>query len=242
MGLFEYIIKAKSGVYKDNPENRRLHRAGLQYGQKKQQESVPDVNKENFELAEAKVEKMLAVKQNFDDVSQAVCMEVGCIVSPTNIKKPIRIAQKMASDNSTIDDIKDVMRNTFVVNSDADVGKVIEVISKHYKVVRVKRQMPDKFAGYSGNIVNVELPNGEIGEMQVNTPQMIFGKEVERDARMILGDSLWERLKANAGNLIPGLGHRMYEVFRDDSIDVERLDIVERNSRIYYDRIRKISL
>lgn len=242
MGLFEYIIKAKSGVYKDNPENRQLHRAGLQYGQKKQQESTSDVNEKNLELAKAKVEKMFAMKQNFDDVSRMVCEEVGCIVSPTNIKKPIRIAQKMASDNSTIDEIKDVMRNTFVVNSSDDVDMVIEAISKHYKVVRVKRQTPDKFAGYSGNIVNVELPNGEIGEMQVNTPQMIFGKEVERDARMILGDGLWERLRANAGNLIPGLGHRMYEVLRDDSIDDERLDIVERNSRIYYDRIRKISL
>lgn len=71
MGLFEYIIKAKSGVYKDNPENRRLHRAGLQYGQKKQQESISDANDKNLELAKAKVEKMLAMKQNFDDVSQA---------------------------------------------------------------------------------------------------------------------------------------------------------------------------
>lgn len=242
MGLFEYIVKSRSGVYKDNSENRRLNRAGLQYGQKKQQESVFAVNKKDLELAEAKVKKMLAVKQNFDDVSQTVCQEVGCIVSSTNIKKPIRIVQKMASDGSTIDEIKDVMRNTFVVNSDSDVGKVIEAISKHYKVVRVKHQTPDKFAGYSGNIVNVELPNGEIGEMQVNTPQMIFGKEVERDARMILGDDLWERLKANAGNLIPGLGHRMYEVLRDDSVENERRALVKKNSIIYYDKIKKISL
>ena len=35
MGLFEYIIKAKSGVYKDNPENRRLHRVGQRYGERK---------------------------------------------------------------------------------------------------------------------------------------------------------------------------------------------------------------
>lgn len=57
MGLFKYIVKSRSGVYKDNSENRRLHRAGLQYGQKKQQESVPDVNKKDLELAEAKVKK-----------------------------------------------------------------------------------------------------------------------------------------------------------------------------------------
>lgn len=35
MGLFEYIVKSTSGVYKDNAENRRLHRVGLKYGQKK---------------------------------------------------------------------------------------------------------------------------------------------------------------------------------------------------------------
>lgn len=35
MGLFEYIIKAKSGVYKNNPENRRLHRVGQRYGERK---------------------------------------------------------------------------------------------------------------------------------------------------------------------------------------------------------------
>lgn len=32
MGLTEYIFKARSGVYKDTPENRRLHRVGQRYG------------------------------------------------------------------------------------------------------------------------------------------------------------------------------------------------------------------
>ena len=35
MGLFEYIVKSRSGVYKDNPENRRLHRVGQRYGERK---------------------------------------------------------------------------------------------------------------------------------------------------------------------------------------------------------------
>ena len=33
MGLTEYIFKARSGVYKDTPENRRLHRVGQRYGE-----------------------------------------------------------------------------------------------------------------------------------------------------------------------------------------------------------------
>lgn len=32
MGLFEYIVKSRSGVYKDTSENRRLHRVGQRYG------------------------------------------------------------------------------------------------------------------------------------------------------------------------------------------------------------------
>lgn len=35
MGLFEYIVKSRSGVYKDNSENRRLHRVGQRYGERK---------------------------------------------------------------------------------------------------------------------------------------------------------------------------------------------------------------
>lgn len=33
MGLTEYIMKSRSGVYKDTPENRRLHRVGQRYGE-----------------------------------------------------------------------------------------------------------------------------------------------------------------------------------------------------------------
>lgn len=31
MGLFEFLAKSRSGVYKDTPENRKLHRVGQKY-------------------------------------------------------------------------------------------------------------------------------------------------------------------------------------------------------------------
>lgn len=40
MGLTENILKSRSGVYKDNAENRRLHRVGQQYGSKKEKQTV----------------------------------------------------------------------------------------------------------------------------------------------------------------------------------------------------------
>lgn len=36
MSLFEFIAKSRSGVYKDTPENRRLHRVGQRYGEQRQ--------------------------------------------------------------------------------------------------------------------------------------------------------------------------------------------------------------
>lgn len=42
MGISEQIIKARSGRYKDTKENRRLHRVGQQYGEKKAPETEMD--------------------------------------------------------------------------------------------------------------------------------------------------------------------------------------------------------
>lgn len=36
MGLFEFIAKSRSGVYKNTSENRRLHRVGQRYGEQRQ--------------------------------------------------------------------------------------------------------------------------------------------------------------------------------------------------------------
>lgn len=38
MGLFEFIAKSRSGVYKNTSENRRLHRVGQRYGEQRQLE------------------------------------------------------------------------------------------------------------------------------------------------------------------------------------------------------------
>lgn len=52
MGITEFILKSRRGVYKDTPENRRKHRVGQQYGSKKEEQEplaagkaiiVPDV-------------------------------------------------------------------------------------------------------------------------------------------------------------------------------------------------------
>lgn len=53
MGITEFILKSRRGVYKDTPENRRKHRVGMQYGSKKEEQEplaagkaiiVPDVH------------------------------------------------------------------------------------------------------------------------------------------------------------------------------------------------------
>lgn len=68
MNLTEYIFKARSGVYQDNVENRRLHRVGQRYGG----DARPSFNKEavsrtsTVEQFRAKAEKFLSSMEGVD--------------------------------------------------------------------------------------------------------------------------------------------------------------------------------
>ena len=100
-------------------------------------------------------------------------------------------------------------------------------------------QTPEKFSGYSGNIVNLRMPNGIKSEIQVNTPQMIYGKNEERSARLILGDDVWEKIHRETG-MPGGLGHKYYEEIRvlDRVKDSAKIAELEKLSNEYYSHFR----
>jgi len=75
------------------------------------------------------------------------------------------------------------------------------------------------------------------GEIQVNSPEMIYAKEPEALSRVLLGDDTYNAVAAKA-NVEGGLGHKYYEEWRVlDPNSVEAKAIAER-SRAYYDAIR----
>ena len=65
--------------------------------------------------------------------------------------------------------------------------------------------------GYSGLNFVVRLPDERPGEIQVNIPEMIYGKEKEEVARDAIGvETLDPEQVPDRG----GLGHSLYEIYR----------------------------
>ena len=124
------------------------------------------------------------------------------------------------------------MRTTIVADSDS-IGDVIKELTKDESFLRLKVQRPDDFMGYSGNIVNIRTSEGLIGEIQVNTAKMIYAKERPVDAKRILGEELWNKIRKEVG-VEGGLGHEFYEKARvlNDMSD-EYAEIVKKSVAYY---------
>lgn len=156
------------------------------------------------EMLKPKLELASQAKNGYDqmvlDIAEAT-KSLGVMLA--DLKGIGRAATKLVNDEKfNVAGIKDLLRSTIVVGSFNDAQKVIEGIEKRFNVMRIKnRSMTDlhghnlknedrmNFGGYADVLVNVILPNGTIGEIQINTPLMSAAKS--------------------------GDGHKLYEIWRD---------------------------
>ena len=153
-------------------------------------------------------------------------------VTPINYKSHESIVRKSYTEGEAPSDLKDTVRTTIIVPKDS-IGSVLDELKQVPGFMRVKVQTPDQFLGYSGNIVNVRMSNGVVGEIQVNTAKMIYAKESPKNAKAILGEELWESIRKATGQE-GGLGHQVYELLRVlPEGSLERL-LLEDESRRYY--------
>ena len=120
--------------------------------------------------------------------------------------------RKLVTENINISDIKDAVRNTIIVDKDK-IDEVVMNLEQLDNFIRHKEQKAEKFNGYSGNIINLSMPNNTVAEIQVNTAKMIYAKETEANAKRILGEELWNKIRTET-NIQGGLGHRYYEEIR----------------------------
>lgn len=96
------------------------------------------------------------------------------------------------------DKLKDLVRTTIIADR-RNIDIVIEQLRmsepvKAFKGIAVKKQRPQNYLGYSGNIVNLQTSNGLVAEIQVNTAKMIYAKELPENAKAILGEKLWNKI------------------------------------------------
>lgn len=182
------------------------------------------------------LQKASQTGDKIQNIAESIAKKYGGYVTPINYKSEASIKRKIESDKCTPYDIKDVVRTTVIVPKEKIANVVKELQSCQY-FGRYKEQKPENFCGYSGNIVNLNMYNGIVAEIQVNTAKMIYAKEVPENAKRILGAKLWNEIHNETG-IEGGLGHQYYEKIRVlEKLSKERIEI-EKLSNEYYRHFR----
>lgn len=174
--------------------------------------------------------------------AEAIAKKYGGVATPINYKGFSSLYRKLNTEEGIlISDIKDSVRNTIIVDKE-NIEYVVKDLQGLSSFSRYKQQTPENFCGYSGNIINLKMPNGIQAEIQVNTPKMIYAKESETNARRILGDKVWEQISKETG-LPGGLGQKYYDEIRilDKITDKNKIEELTKLSKDYYSHFGYIS-
>lgn len=153
-------------------------------------------------------------------------------VTPVNYKSKSSITRKVNTEHVTPYDIKDAVRTTIIAPK-SEIESILKELNNLPSFIRLKRQKPESFMGYSGNIVNIRTSNGLTAEIQVNTDRMIYAKELPEEAKRILGENRWNEIHKETG-LEGGLGHKYYEEWRMmDKSNPKAIEIAEKSAEYY---------
>lgn len=114
---------------------------------------------------------------------------IGSQLGPT--KKIERAAIKLVEESFNVEEMKDIVRATIVVNSYDDAQSALDAITKKFKVIQINNKTDLKISapegaklknkgvspeGYSDVTAFVRLPGGGIAEVQINVPEMLSAK------------------------------------------------------------------
>lgn len=188
----DVIKKARGGVYRDNPINRKLGRVGLRYGHS---------TLEKFYKTQAKLH------EDFTEYVNDVIRDTGGEMVIAPLKSFKRVTEKVEEDyGGDFRKVKDVLRSTAVFESVEECERFYEKFFKEQEVT--KAHIDFKTEGYQGaNIVVVY--KGYNVEVQVNTALNMALKD-NFNSPMI---QRAEEILREAG-VRPNMGHKYYEVFR----------------------------
>ena len=145
-------------------------------------------------------------------IAKSIAMNNNSLVTPINFKSAESIKRKITTDKSDVHRIKDAVRTTIIAQRES-IETILSELERNKAFVRIKRQEPCNYMGYSGNIVNIKTPNGIIAEIQVNTDKMIYAKEIPSIAKSIIGSKRYREIEMEVGKQ-GGLGHKYYEELR----------------------------
>lgn len=181
-------------------------------------------------------QKAATVGDEVQSVAERIASKHNGYATPINFKSEDSILRKVNTEGITPYDIKDAVRTTIIVPK-SKIEHVLQELSEYSGFVRLKRQRPESFMGYSGNIINIRTSNDLIAEIQVNTDRMIYAKEMPKDAKKILGEERWNEIREQTG-MEGGLGHKYYEEWRRMDRASNEAQKIAQNSMEYYSHFR----
>ena len=207
------VSEAQSLPYwvKDNPKYARIKREKTD-ADKSLEKAIKDV----VIKARASGGEVQGLAENIAAEHNAICTPIN-YKSEASIKRKVLLERNEKGDAYMPDKLKDLVRTTIIADR-RNIDIVIEQLRmsepvKAFKGIAVKKQSPQNYLGYSGNIVNLQTSNGLVAEIQVNTAKMIYAKELPENAKAILGEKLWNKIYRETG-IEGGLGHKYYEEWR----------------------------
>ncbi|MBC7428185.1 MAG: hypothetical protein H7336_06210 [Bacteriovorax sp.] len=171
-----------------------------------------------------------------DKIADEIAESVGGKVAKAPLKSPARAVEKITADYSKdASKIKDVVRNTIIVE-EGSINTVVSTLEQKGAKIKIIDSSTNEL-GYSGINANIITENGLVTEIQVNSPAMIYAKEQEPIARILLGDETYNNIAAQT-KIPGGKGHDYYEQWRVLPESPEKVEI-ENQSKEYYDAIRR---
>lgn len=147
--------------------------------------------------------------------AETIARKYGASVTPLNYKSESSIVSKVRRGDK-LKDIKDLARTTIYTSNASDIPKIVKELERNGAHFRTKWQTDkNKFAGYSGVIINMRYKGNRYTEIQVNTDRMIYAKEKFGVAVKILGAKRYRELYRSTG-AYGGWGHDYYDDIRGD--------------------------
>lgn len=179
-----------------------------------------------------------AAKAELDEMSAKIAADFGGVVKYAPIKGRERAIQKIEADYAgNPNRIKDLARCTIIVRANMihEVCGVLASLGATLKVIP-----PTSLLGYSAVNCTFVTSLGITVEIQVNSPEIIWGKHKAESAAEVLGSDLHNKI-TSAMPVAAGFGHHLYELHRVlDPKSPEATEIAEQ-SRHYYATIREVA-
>ena len=181
--------------------------------------------------------KAPVAKIEIDNLADSLARKYDGSVATAPLKSAERALQKIQNEyGGDATKIKDLARNTIIVDGNNTNAVAKDLINAGAKVKSISSTTDE--LGYSGINATVQTKAGIPAEIQINTPEMIFAKETEINARAILGDATYNKI-AERTPVAGGKGHAYYEQWRILDKNTSEAKNIAEKSRQYYDVVRR---